>query len=206
MAYRIQKTPLATLSAEQTDRLLARIDGFRRLAVDVVEEYSAILSVLRERRVHHAFMRHPVLSFFQSIVDGEVDAEAALILANRDMIKAVQPLPPERQNAIAKGEEVPVARINDAGEICSDDRPIRLMDPATLRRAFGPEGIRTVHEQAEMIRAEGKVERHGMITVLRDEGLIKVGNQRIKPEELRGPLLALGYSLDLARNATAKAG
>lgn len=198
MAYQISQTDPAALSTEE---LLKEIDGFTQLAVEVVQRYALILTELRKRKSFHAFMRHPVLSFFQSIADGAMHPEAALILANKDMISAVLPLPPERQIAVARGEAIPVASVTREGDIKSDDMPIHRMDPGTMRRAFGPEGIRPVHEQAEIIRAEGKIERHGMITVLRDEGLIKVGNQKIRPEDLRGPLLALGYRLDLAREA-----
>ena len=40
------------------------------------------------------------------------------------------------------------------------------------------------------------------ITVLRDEHLLKIGHQKIRPEDLRGPLAALGYRMALTRSAT----
>lgn len=73
-----------------------------------------------------------------------------------------------------------------------------------MRLAFGPEGIRPISEQAKIIKSENKTERHGVITVLADECALKIGNQKIKPEDLRGPLAALGYSLDLTRNVPAE--
>lgn len=203
MAFSIPQTDPRNLS---TENIYAEFEAFTQLAVEVIERWSALMAELARRKQPVPMKEHPVMSFYKSIVDQSLSAEAALLLRNQNLIRCVLPLSKDEQIEIANGREIPVARLSDTGEIRSDDRPIRLMDTATLRRAFGPEGIRTVHEQAEMIRAEGKVERIGMITVLRDEGLIKVGNQKITPEELRGPLLALGYSLDLARNATAKAG
>jgi hypothetical protein len=204
MRYHISQTDPATLT---TEALLEEIASFKALAVEVVERYSAILAELRKRRQYHAFMRHPVLSFFQAIAEGSLAPEAALVLGNRELISAIIPLPREKQIEVANGGEVEIATVTASGEIRSDKAPIRRMDPATIRRAFGPEGIRPIHEQAEMLRAEANAtERHGAITVLRDEQVLKIGNQKVKPEELRGPLAALGYRLDLARNATEKAG
>lgn len=203
MTYSISQTPPASLSTEE---LLEEIASFKALAVEVVTRYSAILSELKARKQYHAFMQHPVLAFFKEIAAGDLHPEAALTLGNRNLIAAVTPLAPEQQLEIARGATVPVARQTDAGEIVSDDAPITRMDDATLKRAFGPDGVRPVHQQAEMIRAEGKVDRMGAITVIREEQVLKIGNQKIKPEELKGPLAALGYTLDLSRNTTAKAG
>jgi len=203
MSYRISQTDPAQLSTEE---LICEIASFKELAVEVVQRYSLILTELRRRKQFHAFMRHPVLSFFQDLANGELHPEAALVLGNKELIKAVLPLPREKQLEVASGAEIPVATVTGAGDIRSDDVPIQRMDTPTLRRAFGPEGIRPVHEQAEMIRSEGKVERHGMITVLRDEMMLKIGNQKVKPEDLRGPLLALGYSIDLTRHGEKKVG
>jgi hypothetical protein len=197
MRYHISQTDPATLT---TEALLEEIASFKALAVEVVERYSLILAELRKRRQAHAFMRHPVLSFFQAIADGDLHPEAALVLGNQSLIAAVLPLPPEKQVEIARGAEIPVATATPTGEIKSEDVPIYRMAPETLRRAFGPSGIRPVSEQADMIRAEGKIERHGAITVLRDEQALKIGNQKVRPEDLRGPLAALGYRLDLMRN------
>lgn len=203
MAYRISQTNPADLSTEE---LTAELDGFVELAVEVAARMSVILAELKKRRQPHPFFRHSVLRFFQSIADGALHPEAAIILNNSDMTRAVMSLPMQKQLEVAYGADVPVATLTADGHIKSDDMPIQRMDPATLRRAFGPDGIRPVHEQADMIRAEGKIERHGMITVLRDEMMLKVGNQKIRPEDLRGPLMALGYSLDLTRKVEAKAG
>lgn len=197
MAYQISQTDPAKMTTEE---LTAELDGFVALAVEVAARMSVILAELRKRRTPHPFFQHPVLRFFQSIADGSLHPEAAIILGNRELINAVVPLPRQRQLEVAYGASIPVATLTLDGKIKSDDLPIQRMDPATLRRAFGPEGIRSVHEQAEMIRAEGKIERLGMVTVLRDEQVLKIGNQKIRPEDLRGPLAALGYSLDLARN------
>jgi len=203
MTYSISQTPTAKLSTEQ---LLEEIASFKTLAVEVVARYSAILAELKARKQYHAFMRHPVLSFFKEIAEGSLHPEAALTLGNKQLISAVAPLPPEQQLEVARGAMVPVARQTNDGEIRSDDVPITRMDQPTMRRAFGPEGIRPVHDQAEMIREEGKVQRIGAITVIRDEQVLKIGNQKIRPEDLKGPLAALGYTLDLSRNATSKAG
>lgn len=199
MSTHISQTVPAKLS---TKEILAEIDGFKSLAVAVVERWAALLKELAERRVGHEMFSHPVMQFWKSIAEQELHPEAAVLLADKDkgkMIRAVMPLPRDMQLEVAKGEPVPIATLADTGEIKSDDIPIHRMDVKTLKRAFGPDGIRTVHEQAEMIRAEGRVEKHGMITVLRDESMLKIGNQKIKPEDLRGPLFALGYRLVLTR-------
>lgn len=202
MAYQISQTSPSALSTEE---LLAEIQSFKALAVEVVARYSLILDELKRRRQFHAFMRHPVLSFFREIAAQELAPEAALVLGNRELIKAVLPLPVARQIEIANGAAVPVAVRTDAGDIRSDDVPIMRMDAPTLKRAFGPSGIRTVHDQAEMIREEGKIERIGMVTVLRDLHAIKIGNQTIKPEEIIPALRALGYSVEMTRGGVAKA-
>ena len=203
MAYIISRRDPASM---ETKEIFAEFDGFTALAVEVVERYSALLVELRKRREPHPFFRHTVLAFFQHIADQQLSPEAAIILGNQAMIKAVLPLSHEDQVAVAYGREVAIARISGTGKIVSDDVPIQRMDPATMSSAFGPEGIRPVHEQAEIIRTEGRIERHGMVTVLRDEVMLKIGNQKIKPEELKGPLLALGYTLSVSRSVEAKAG
>jgi len=201
MHYQISQTNPAAMTTEE---LTAELGGFVALAAEVAERVSLILAELRKRRQPHPLFAHPVLRFFQSIADNTLSAKAAINLGNMDLIKAVLPLPREQQERIADGEEVPVATLAPDGSVKSDDIPIRRMDAGTLRRAFGPSGIRPVHDQAEMIRAEGKIERHGMITVLRDQSMLKIGNQKVKPEELRGPLMALGYCLEVAREVKAR--
>lgn len=203
MAYIISRRDPANM---ETKELVSELDGFTQLAVEVAERMSLILSELRKRRQPHPFFRHTVLCFFQSIADGQLAPEAAIVLGNQNMIKAILPLPHKEQIEVAYGRPVPVATIKSTGEMVSDDVPIQRMDPVTMARAFGPEGIRTVHEQVEIIRAAGRVERHGMITILRDEVMLKIGNQKIKPEELKGPLMALGYRLELTRNSDRAAG
>lgn len=189
-----------------TEQLRDAIDSIRELSVDVVEYLSAVLAELKARREPHDFFQDRILRFWREINEGQLSAEAAIYLANRHTIKAILPLPHSEQIDIAKGRLVPVATLTSTGEIKSDDIPILRMDPATLKRAFGPEGIRTVHEQAEMIRAEGKIERIGAITVLKDEGVFKIGNQKITPQEIQRVAPMLGYRLVLARNVDREVG
>jgi hypothetical protein len=196
MAYRISQTDPATMSTEELNEELS---GFVALAAEVAERMSLILCELRNRRQRHPAFRHTVLAFFREIADQSLSAEAAILLGNREMIKAVRPLPRDKQIEIANGAPIPVAVQAEDGTIKSEDVTITRMSSDVLRRAFGPSGLRSVHEQAEMIRAEGRVERHGMITVLRDEVALKIGNQTIRPEDLEGPLAALGYRLLLSR-------
>lgn len=196
MAYQISQTAPSALSTEE---LFAEIQSFKALAVEVVARYSLILDELKRRRQSHAFMRHPVLSFFREIAADELAPEAALVLGNRELIKAILPLPRERQIEVANGAPIPVAVRTDSGDIRSDDVPIIRMDAATMKRAFGPEGIRPVHAQAEMIREEGKIVRIGMITVLHDQHAIKIGSQTIKPEEIIPALRSLGYKVEMTR-------
>jgi len=206
MTQHISQTDPRTLSTEE---ILSEIDGFNTLAVNVLERWSLLLAELKRRRVPKIMFNHPVLKFWESILDQTLDAEAAVLLADKrncKMIKAVLPLPPKQQLAIARGEPVPVATLTDTGEIKSDDIPILRMDPATIKRAFGPDGIRTVHEQAEMIRAAGKVQRIGPVTVLRDEHALKIGNQKLRwPEDFEGAARALGYRIELVRSAAHEA-
>lgn len=68
------------------------------------------------------------------------------------------------------------------------------------KRAFGRKGIRPVSELCDIIREAGKIERHVLLTVLRDAQVLKIGNPKAHPEDLKGPLAALVSLLDLARN------
>ena len=192
MAYTISQTDPATL---KTEELLEEISSFKTLAAEVAERYAALLKELKKRRKHHPFMRHPALSFFEEIAAQELDAEAAINLSNREMIKAILPLPRGDQKSISHGTPIQVATRNAAGAIVLDEMPITRMDKAHLKRAFGPDGIRPANEQEELLRAEARITRHGAISVLKDEVALKIGNQKIKPEELAAPLLALGYRL-----------
>lgn len=201
MTYQISQTDPAELS---TEGILHEIEGFKMLAVEVVHRYSLLLAELRKRKQFHAFMRHPILSFFQEIAEGNLDAEAALLLRNREMIKPILPLSAQRQREIAGGSDIAVAVLQDDGSIRSDDMPILRMDKATLKRAFGPSGIRTVAEQADLLRQEVKIEKRTTITAIKDTGVLKIKDQKheltIKPEELSGPLRDLGYKIVLARD------
>jgi len=206
MTYSISQTDPCSLSTEEIHEEIA---GFSVLATEVVQRWAALLKELSTRRASHPMFQHPVMQFWQSIAECKLSPRAAVLLADRNMgtmIRAVLPLPIAEQEAIAEGREVPVAARSETGEIKSDDVPIHRMDAATIKRAFGPEGIRTVHEQAEMIRAEGKIERHGAITVDRIHGRLRVGNQTFTPDEFESAFLALGYKIVLARDVSAKAG
>ena len=50
-----------------------------------------------------------VLRFWESIADNRLHPKAAILLANRDMIKAVIPLPHKQQLEIAYGKEIATA-------------------------------------------------------------------------------------------------
>jgi hypothetical protein len=192
-----------------TAQILDEMDAYKALAVDVLKCWALLLRELAARKQSHPMFAHPVMKFWEGLADESIHPQAAVLLADRSdckRIKAVAPLRPGEQLEIAEGKKIPVAELADSGEIRSADMSIHWMDNATLKRAFGPEGIRPVHEQAEMIREEGKATRHGSVTVLHDETMLKIGNQKIKPEELRGPLMALGYTLEVSRNAKRKAG
>ena len=104
MAYSISQTPTSVLSTEQ---LLDEIASFEKLAIEVVARYSAILAELKARKQHHAFMRHPVLSFFKEITEGSICPEAALVLGSKHLISAVAPLPKSQQLEISQGAAVP---------------------------------------------------------------------------------------------------
>lgn len=206
MTYSISQTDPANLSTEEIHKEIA---SFATLAAEVVDRWAVLLKELSKRRAPHPMFRHPVMQFWESIAEHKLSPRAAVLLADRKrgtMIRAVLPLPIVEQEAIAEGREIPVAVRTEAGEIKADHLPIHRMDPATMNRAFGPEGIRSVYEQTEIIRAVGRIERHGAITVLRDEVMLKIGNQKVKPEDLRGPLLALGYRLDVTPKPDRKAG
>lgn len=190
MSYSISQTDPKNLTTED---LLAEIGSFKELAAKTVKRLSLILKELKARRVKHDLMRDRIMQFWEDLAEDRLDPEAAIRLGNRELIKAVLPLPRYEQVAIASDKPVPVAIQTDTGEIKSDDRPLRLMDPATLKRAFGPEGIRTVHEQAEMIRAESNVHRIRRLVVLREKNVIKAGNMELPPEEVAEAMAALGW-------------
>ena len=83
MAYIISRRDPVNM---ETKEIFAEFDGFTALAVEVVERYSALLVELRKRREPHPFFRHTVLAFFQSIADGQLAPEAAIVLGNQAMI------------------------------------------------------------------------------------------------------------------------
>jgi len=200
MTYSISQTDPAQLSTEEIHEEIA---SFATLASEVVARWAVLLKELSKRRAPHPMFRHPVMQFWESIAECRLSPRAAVLLADRNrgtMIRAVLPLPIVEQEAIAEGREIPVAVQTDIGEIKSDNVPIHRMDAATMKRAFSTKGIRTVHEQAEIIRAEGKVERHGSITVDRTHGRLRIGNQTFTPDEFEAAFLALGYKIVLARD------
>ena len=189
-----------------TADLIAEVDGFKELAVEVCQRLAAILVVLRKRRERHAFFQHPILRFFEAIADDTLDAEAAIILGNGALIKAVMHLPKDQQRAIAKGQEIAVATVQPNGRIGNENLPIQRMGTEVLKRVFAPEGIRSVQGQAAIIREKGKTEKHGMITVDRDHGRLRIGNQTFTPDEFNAAFLALGYKIVPARDVASQAG
>jgi hypothetical protein len=196
------KKPNTPPSEMSTEALLSAIEGIRELAVDVVEYLSEVLAELRKRGEKHPFFNDRILRFWLEINDQELSAEAAIGLANRPMIKAILPLPHADQIAIAHGRDVAVATLNNSGDIKSDDMPIHRMDGPTLKRAFGPDGIRSVHDQGEMIKAAGRVQRHGMFTWDEQSGRVRVGNQTFTWEDadIKAVARRAGYSIVLTRS------
>lgn len=197
MTYRISQTDPAQLSTEEIHEEIA---GFSVLAAEVVARWAALLRELSVRRAPHPMFNHPVMQFWRSIVEYKLSPRAAVLLADRNkgaMIRAVLPLPIGEQERIAEGKELPVAMLTDTGDIIRDDKPITRMDQQTIRRVFGPSGIRSFDEQREILKEEAKVHRIGTVTVLHEEGALKIGNQKLTPDELRKALWALGYDLTL---------
>lgn len=199
MTYSISQTDPAAMTSEEID---AEFAGFIDLAEEVVARMAVLLAEKRKRRQPHPFFQHSILRFWESIADNRLHPKAAILLANRDMIKAVIPLPHKQQLEIAYGKEIATA--TQDGQ--SENMPIHRMDGPTLKRAFGPEGIRSIKAQSEIIREANKVERHGAITVDRTHGRLRIGNQTFTPDEFDDAFLALGFKIVLARDADTKAG
>lgn len=197
MAYKISQRDPESMSTEE---ILSEIDGFKFLAVEVVERLALMLKTLRQRRQPHPFFADRILKFWESICDQSLSAEAAILLGNQELIRAVLPLRLDEQLAFSKGAEVPVAEVADDGSVHRAHLPIQRMSPSMLKRAFGPDGLRSVSEQSEIIRSQGRIERHGIITVLRDENAVKIGNSKLRwPEDFEVAARALGYRLVLER-------
>jgi len=189
---KLQK-PNTPFNQMDVNQLLTFIDGIRALSIDVVEQLSEALSELRKHRVKHHFFNDRILSFWREINSKQLAAEAAIGLANRPMIMAVLPLPHKDQVEITHGKEIAVA--NYEGK--TEHLPIHRMDGPTLKRAFGPDGIRSIKAQAEMIHAAGKIERIGMITILRDENAVKVSGVKLTWEEIGRAARQAGHRLIL---------
>ena len=186
---------------------LAEIAGFKDYAVKTVKRLAILMRSLRKDGAKNIpNSTHAVLKFYQEIANETLNPEAAILLKNASMIKAVMHLPHDQQLAVARGQEIAVAVIQSSGQMANENLPIQRMGPDLLKRVFSEHGIRSLKGQSAIIRENGKTERHGMVTVLQDEVMLKIGNQKITPEELRGPLMALGYSLELSRNSDRKAG
>ena len=71
----------------------------------------------------------------------------------------------------------------------------KALSDAELKTALerASDGLRAVHEQAEMLRAEGKVKRVGCLTVIKAEGVIKHGNSNLTPQEVALAMAELGW-------------
>lgn len=177
-----------------TEDIISAFGQIQVLAADVVMWYAEALKELRKRGIMNNLFQHAILRFWKSLLDESLSPIAAIHLGNSALIKAVLPLQREEQEEVAMGRPVPVATVTDTGEIRSDDLPITRMDSPTLKRAFGPEGIRPVHEQAEMIRAEGVVKKVGGFTVYANEGAIRC-NRKFSLDELPAVAAQLGYRL-----------
>jgi hypothetical protein len=197
MTFQINDTDPKAMSNEA---LQAEVEQYDELAAAVVERLAHVLKELRARRLPHPFFAHPVLQFWATIADRRLSPKAALALANRHTIRAVLPLPHDQQEAIAAGREIDVAVLDSDGEVQVERMTINRMDQRTLRRVFGSDGIRSLADQeADLRRMALREKRVGCVTVLRDEQKLKIGNQKVGPEDLRAPLAALGYRLTLTR-------
>lgn len=205
MTYSISQTDPASLSTEE---ILDEIASFATLAAEVVDRWASLLKVLAERRVSHPMFAHPVMQFWKSITDKSLAPEAAVLLADRSkgkMIRAVLPLPRFEQIEVAEGKEISVARLDEDGTLNIEHMPIMRMPSETIDRVFGPRGIRDVQAQEIILRQAARVQKIGAVTVNKEEGIFKIGNQKLTPEDIRPALLELGYSLVLARDVPADA-
>lgn len=179
-----------------TREILDEMSGFAALAAAVVERWAVLLKELASRRVGHPMFHHPVMQFWMSIENHTLSAEAAIQLAGcRDgrMIRAVLPLSLSEQVEVANGLEIPVAVLTEAREVKTEHMPIHRMDIATLIRVFGPDGIRGLSEQERMLRATKEVVRVGRLSVVVDDGVLKVGNMKLLPREVAKAMEMLGW-------------
>lgn len=194
-----------TLSIED---IYAEISSFGDLGAAILVRWASLMQELARRKVNSPMFAHPIMRFWKNIVDNSLHPEAAMLLCGSgSMISAILHLSRDRQLAIAMGEAIPVATIAPDGTIRSDDLPIVQMDTATLRRAFCNKGIRSVSEQADIIRNDGRMERRGMFTLLHREGVVRIGNQKISPTDpnLRACFLELGFAIVPVADIPAKA-
>lgn len=186
---------------------LAELAGFKDFAADAVKRQAVLMRSLRkDGHKHIPYTTNAVLRFYQSIADDRLNSEAAVLLANGPMIKAVMPLPHDQQIDVARGREIAVAVVRPDGQVSNENMPITRMGPEVLKRVFSPSGIRSVQAQASIIRRNGKTERIGAMTYYRDEGVIRFGNQRFSEDELRDMLISAGVHWVMPRHLDKKAG
>lgn len=183
-----------------TEEIISELEGFKDLAASIAKRMAILLKELRSRRIPHPLFFHPIMRFFEEISGDALHPEAAVLLGQRKLIRSVLPLSKSQQLDIAKGCDLPVVMIDPSNTIVHSKSSIFQMSPATLRIVFGPDGLRSLAEQEDIIR-KSRCAKFGSITVLSDLSMLKIGNQKIAPEDLKLPLRTLGYDLRLIRDS-----
>jgi hypothetical protein len=185
-----------SLNNTSTNDIRAELDQIVSDTAEWMERAAALLVELRRRRENHPLMQSNVLRFFKLIDNRRLSAEAVLAVGgNRNLVRALEKLPLAEQVRVAKDQPVQVVEISPEGKEVIAQRSIGHLSQSALDRVFGPDGIRSIQEQREMLGAPPDRERVDGIIVDRSARKIIIGRKQFSPLELAGALKALGYEV-----------
>lgn len=187
----------STMSNEQLCHLIQERLGDTEATFKTV---CCLLNELRQRSFNHPLMGHPLYRKFDKVASGVLTPKAVLGFAGYPTaLELIQNVDTEMQDRLAAGEKVPVVSKDTAGRYVFEQKPVLQMDASTLKRVFGPDGIRSREDQEHMLAAElkqpVKVKVTASIAVIPKKEKIQVGKTTISLDDMREPLRLLGYKL-----------
>lgn len=189
-------TGLKSLTNEELRALLTKVVAD---TADGVLRGCEILYELETRSVRHGFSKDGAFQWFREVATGRLHPTAALMVCDRNALKAMMRLPLESQRMIATGETLPVVEWGPNQTIVTRERRITEIDGRTLQRVIGTNDVRDVAEQTRLLResqmppsASHAKQVNGIVA---RDGKLVVGRTTLDPSDLIDPLLELGFKL-----------
>jgi hypothetical protein len=191
---------MSTFSNYSTSELLGLLKDAVTDTTAGIKRAADILLELKSRGECHPFTRSGTLRYFAEISDGRLTPLAALVLGEfPSIIKKIIGLPADQQDSIASGAPIPVAEMDNIGNMVTTEKNIMRMTPREIETVFDGSSIRDVKAQQHLVRRASipvaRTSERPRIPVDVAGGRLIFGNMKVGVEELRAPMRELGFKI-----------